>query len=103
MNSYKLFKRNESVIKFLIPNSLDNKLSVAKLITESTPVMIGYKEKNDEDTESERKYLEIFQCPRIYIGDKLNCKNVETGVHEYLGEIVDFDFRDGIGFLFIFE
>ena len=103
MNSYRLFKKNESAIKFLIPNSIDNKLSVAKLITESSPVLIGYKEKGDAIEDSERKFLEIFSCPRIYVGDLLNCRNTKTGLYEHIGEVVDFDFRDGVGFLFIFE
>ena len=96
MEKYKIFKKSDSFLKFLTPVNGDSQLRVAKLVTESAPIIIGY---ND----NEEKFIEINTCPRIYIGMHLNCKNVKTKEKEYLGKLIDLEFREGVGYLFIFE
>lgn len=95
MNEYKVFKKNSSIFKMLTPLSGDNKLKVAKLITED-PVIISY----DHD---EVMFLEIAQCPRIYLGMQPECKNIKTNQYEVLGTIVDFQYDESSGYLAVME
>ena len=47
-------------------------------------------------------FLEIAQSPRIYVGMELRCKNMDTNSYEDLGKLVDIQYREDSGFLFIF-
>ena len=92
---YKLFKKNESKLKFLLPLNIDNKMNVAKLITESN-VNIGY-------SEDGIKFIEINQCPKLKIGDELICKNLESNINESIGRLIDIDFNEDLGYLLVFK
>lgn len=95
MSKYKLFKKTSNYLKFLTPLNPDSKLRCAKVISSDDKVYIGY---NEED----EMFLEIAQCPRIYIGMELRCKNMDTNSYEDLGKLVDIQYREDSGFLFIF-
>jgi len=95
MSKYKLFKKTENYLKFLIPLQNDSKSKVAKVLTNDDKIYIGY-------NEDEEMFLEIAQCPRIYVGMDLRCKNTDTNSYEDLGKLVDIQYREDSGFLFIF-
>lgn len=95
MPTYKIFKKNPSRLKMLIPLSPTNKLKVGKLIN-CDNAFIGY----NEDCEM---FLEMAQCPRIYIGIIMECRNVENNDIETLGKLVDLQYDESNGYLFIFE
>ena len=95
MSKYKLFKKTENYLKFLTPLQNDSKSRVAKVLTNDDKMYIGY-------NEDEEMFLEIAQCPRIYVGMELRCKNMDTNSYEDLGKLVDIQYSDASGFLFIF-
>ena len=95
MSKYKLFKKTENYLKFLTPLQDNSKSRVAKVLTRDDKMYIGY---NEED----EMFLEIAQCPRIYVGMDLRCKNMDTNSYEDLGKLVDIQYREDSGFLFIF-
>jgi len=96
MATYKIFKKSDSFLRFLIPIKSRPSFRAAKLITGPNPVYIGY---NDEG----EKFIEIHTCPRLYVGMQLDCKNTESNSREYLGEIIDFKYDENVGYLFIFN
>jgi hypothetical protein len=95
MKSYKIFKKNSSKLVMLTPLSKENKLQCAKLITDDD-VIVGY----NEDGEM---YIEISQCPRIYLGMILNCKDLSNGKYEEIGSLIDIQYNEDIGYMFIFN
>ena len=95
MPTYRIFKRNSSRLKMLTPLADTNVLKCAKLVT-NEDVTIGY----DNDCD---KFLEIHKCPRIYLGMIMECKNMEDGSYDNLGELVDLQYSEGSGYLFIFK
>ena len=95
MSKYKLFKKTSNYLKFLTPLQENSKLKVAKVIAGNDRMYIGY-------NEDEEMFLEIAQCPRIYVGMELRCKNVDTNQYEDLGRLVDIQYREDSGFLFVF-
>jgi len=95
MLTYKIFKKNPSRLKMLTPLSPNNKLKVGKL-TNCDDAFIGY----NEDGEM---FLEMAQCPRIYIGMVMDCRNVATNQVEVIGKLVDLQYDEYSGYLFIFE
>ena len=96
MSKYKLFKKTENYLKFLTPLQSNSKSRVAKVLTNDDKMYIGY-------NENEEMFLEIAQCPRIYVGMELRCKNMDTNQYEDLGKLVDIQYREDSGFLFIFQ
>lgn len=96
MSKYKLFKKTENYLKFLTPLQDNSKSRVAKVLTRDDKMYIGY---NEED----EMFLEIAQCPRIYVGMELRCKNVDTNQYEDLGKLVDIQYREDSGFLLVFQ
>ena len=96
MSKYKLFKKTSNYLKFLTPLQDNSKLKVAKVIAGNDRMYIGY-------NEDEEMFLEIAQCPRIYVGMELRCKNMDTNSYEDLGKLVDIQYREDSGFLFIFQ
>ena len=95
MSKYKLFKKTSNYLKFLTPLQDNSKSRVAKVLTNDDRMYIGY-------NEDEEMFLEIAQCPRIYVGMDLRCKNIDTNSYEDLGKLVDIQYREDSGFLFIF-
>ena len=95
MSKYKLFKKTENYLKFLTPLNDNPKSKVAKVLTNDDKMYIGY-------NEDEEMFLEIAQCPRIYVGMDLRCKNIDTNSYEDLGKLVDIQYREDSGFLFVF-
>ena len=95
MSKYKLFKKTENYLKFLTPLQDNSKSRVAKVLTNDDRMYIGY-------NEDEEMFLEISQCPRIYVGMELRCKNIDTNQYEDLGKLFDIQYREDSGFLFIF-
>ena len=101
MSQYKLFKKSNSFLKFLTPLNDSNTLRVAKLITPDT-VIQGDSDRDEDGNSPPEMYIEIAQCPRIYVGMEINCKNVETGKYEEIGKLIDIQYDDSVGYLFIF-
>ena len=95
MSKYKLFKKTENYLKFLTPLRDNSKSRVAKVLANDDRMYIGY-------NEDEEMFLEISQCPRIYVGMELRCKNMDTNSYEDLGKLFDIQYREDSGFLFIF-
>lgn len=95
MTTYKIFKKHNSKLKKLTPMSESNKLICCKLIDVDNPVI-----RYNDDAEM---YLEMDQCPRIYIGMVMNCKNIETNQYEVIGKLVDIQYDETSGYLFVFE
>lgn len=95
MITYKIFKKNPSLLKQLKSLSEKNEFNVYKLIN-SDETFIGYNDDNE-------KFIEISQCPRMYIGTIISCKNVETNKIEEIGKLVDIQYDENIGYLFIFK
>ena len=95
MTTYRIFKKSNNFLTFLTPIDGTNKLKVAKLISSDT-VNVGY----NEDGEM---YIDIAQCPRIYLGMEPRCKNIDTKEYEDLGELVDLQYDESSGYLFIFQ
>ena len=95
MSKYKLFKKTSNYLKFLTPLQDNSKSRVAKVLTNGDKMYIGYNEDNE-------MFLEIDQCPRIYVGMELRCKNVDTNQYEDLGRLIDILYREDSGFLFVF-
>jgi len=95
MTTYKIFKKNPSKLRLLTPLSESNKLKVCKLI-DYDDTYIGY-------NEDEEMFIEISQCPRIYLGMIMSCKNLDTKQTEELGKLVDLQYDESSGYLFVFE
>ena len=95
MVTYRIFKKSDNLLTFLTPLNTNNKLRVAKLISNDT-INLGY---NDDG----EMYIDIAQCPRIYLGMEPRCKNLETKQYEELGELVDIQYDESTGYLFIFQ
>lgn len=95
METYKIFKKSNNFLTFLTPLNENNKHLCAKLVTDND-IFIGY---NDE----EEMFIEIAQCPRIYPGMKFSCKNINSKKYEDLGELVDLQWNENQGYLFIFK
>ena len=95
MATYRIFKRNRSLLKMLTPMSESNKLKCAKLIT-SEDAYIGYNEDNEQ-------FIEIYGCPRLYLGMIMDCKNIEENKYEVIGELVGLQYDECSGYLFVFK
>jgi len=95
MATYKLFKKTENYLKFLSPLQENSKSRCAKVITTDDKAFIGY-------NEDEEMFFEMGYCPRIYVGMELRCKNMDTNEYEEIGKLVDIQYREDSGFLFIF-
>ena len=92
---YRLFKKSNNFLSFLTPINSLNKLKVAKLISKDT-VNIGYSDDGE-------MYIDIAQCPRIFLGMEPRCKNMDTGQYEELGELIDIQYDESSGYLFVFQ
>jgi len=99
MNTYKLFKKNNSYLKFLTPLKEDNKFKVAKLVSNDS-ITIG--DVNVEDCTHPQKYIEIAQCPKIIVGNNIHCKNIEADKYEDIGKLLDIQYNVDSGYLFVF-
>ena len=74
-----------------------DKAATCGLVSPSDDKMyIGY-------NENEEMFLEIAQCPRIYVGMELRSNYMDTNSYEDLGKLVDIQYREDSGFLFIFQ
>jgi hypothetical protein len=79
----------------LTPMLESNTLKCGKLITDED-VYIGY----NDDCE---QFIEIYGCPRIYLGMVMDCKNLEENRYEVLGELIDLQYDECSGYLFVFK
>lgn len=95
MPIYKIFRKNPSRLKMLTPLNENNKLKIGKLFN-NDETHIGY-------NEDEEMYIEIAQCPRIYVGMEMECRNLETKQTELIGKLVDLQYDENSGYLFVFE
>lgn len=95
MATYRIFRRNGSKLKMLSPLSENNTLKCAKLITQED-AFIGYNEDGEQ-------FIEIHGCPRIYLGMIMDCKNLEENKYEVLGELIDLQYDECSGYLFVFK
>jgi len=96
MKKYKLFKSTENYIKFLTPLNPNSKFKVAKVISEANNMGIGY-------SEDGIMFFEIDFCPKIFIDTSLTLKNIELNKYENVGKLVDIQWDESSGYLFIFE
>lgn len=95
MSIYKIFKKNPSRLKFLTPISENSKSRVAKLMF-CEDAIVSY-------NEDFKMYFETAQSSRIYIGEDLECRNAETNEIENIGKLVDIQYDEYSGYLFIFD
>lgn len=95
MALYKIFKKNPSRFKFLTPLSPSNKLKVAKVV-HCNDILVNY----DEDI---KMYFESAQSSRIYVGENVIGRDEETNELVDLGVLVDIQYDEFSGYLFIFN
>ena len=79
----------------LTPMSDKNTLKCGKLITQED-VFIGY----NDDCE---QFIEIHGCPRIYLGVVMDCKNLDENRYEVIGKLIDLQYDECSGYLFVFK
>lgn len=94
--TYKIFKKSSICFKFLTPVLETNTMRVAKILSDELDVIIG----NDEETGE--LFLELNQCPRIYVGMDLRCKNIKTGQKDDIGVLKDIQYKHEGKYLLIF-
>lgn len=73
----------------------ESKLTVCRLL-HCDDAFIGYDENAD-------MFLEMAQCPRLYVGMSLDLRNEDTGIVESLGDLVDIQYDESMGYLFIMQ
>lgn len=92
---YKIFKKNNTLLKFLKPLSDNSSTKLAKMITDND-IRILY-------DEEDKMYMEVNECPRLYIGMLIVGKNLETNKKEEIGQLIDIQYNDDIGYLLVFK
>ena len=79
----------------LTPMLESNTMKCGKLITQEE-VFIGYNEDGN-------KFIEIHGCPRLYLGMIMECKNLNENKYAVLGELIDLQYDECSGYLFVFK
>lgn len=95
MPVYKIFRKNPARLKTLKSMNENSELTVCRLL-HCDDAFIGYNEEGD-------MFLEMAQCPRLYVGMLLDLRNAETNVVETLGELVDIQHDESMGYLLIMQ
>lgn len=93
---YKLFKKTNLFARFLTPLSENPKTRAAKIYLGDNNYRVG-------DDEEFGSYLEINQCPRIYVGAPLVVKNMASDEYENLGKVIDIKYFEDVGFVLVFN
>ena len=73
----------------------NSELTVCRLL-HCDDAFIGYNEEGD-------MFLEMAQCPRLYVGMRLDLRNEETNIVEPVGDLVDIQYDESMGYLLILQ